>query len=159
MARTQLSERAKAMATATGWKLRHIQINHPDGTGQLVCQDADGHTLMLNGTWTMDPLQAGGWNYAASVGKNKDPYTYSRKSSVSITAGTPTSSSYVGDWEELALTLPGYMGTIAASSSRNTTVIISLFRQSTLLPLCRHLRRTKISHCSLCRHLRRTKMC
>ena len=90
MARTQLSELAKAMATAAGWKLRHIQINHPDGTGQLVCQDADGRTLMLNGTWTMDPLQAGGWNYAASVGKNKDIYTYSRKSSVPITAGTPT---------------------------------------------------------------------
>ena len=52
-----------------------------------------------------DPLQAGGRNYAASVGKNKDPYTYSRKSSVPITAGTPNSSSYVGDWEELALTL------------------------------------------------------
>jgi len=110
MARTQLSERAKAMATAAGWKLRHIQINHPDGTGQLVCQDADGRTLMLNGTWTMDPLQAGGWNYAASVGKNNAATlhcrrrlagmtvlaaavevqgpTYSRKSSVPITAGT-----------------------------------------------------------------------
>ena len=58
MARTLLSERAKAMATAAGWKLRHIQINLPDGTGKLVCQDADGRTLMLNGTvvgtWTMD---------------------------------------------------------------------------------------------------------
>ena len=81
MARTQLSERAKAMATAAGWKLRQILINHPDGKGKVVCQDADGRTLMLNGTWTMDPLQAGGWNYAASVGKNKDPYTYSRRSS------------------------------------------------------------------------------
>ena len=69
------------MATAAGWKLRHSQINLPDGTGKLVCQDADGRTLMLNGTWTMDPLQAGGWNYAASVGYNKDPYTYSRRSS------------------------------------------------------------------------------
>ena len=82
MASTLLSERAKAMATAAGWKLRHIQINHPDGKPRkLVCQDADGRTLMLNGTWSMDPLQAGGWNYAASVGKNKDPFTYSRKSS------------------------------------------------------------------------------
>ena len=58
---------------------------------------------MYNGTWTMDPLQAGGWNYAASVGINKDTYTYSRKSAVPITAGTPTSCSYVGDWEALAL--------------------------------------------------------
>ena len=93
MARMELSERAKAVATAAGWKLRHIQINLPDGTGKLVCQDADGRTLMPNGTWTMDPMQAAGWNYAASVGYNKDIYTYSRKSSVPITAGTPTSCS------------------------------------------------------------------
>jgi len=32
-----------------------------------VFQEADGRTLMLNGTWTMDPLHAGSWNYAASV--------------------------------------------------------------------------------------------
>ena len=70
------------MAIAAGWKLRHIRINLPDGTGQLVCQDAYGRTLMHNGTWTMDPLQAGGWNNAASVRINKDTYSYSRKSAV-----------------------------------------------------------------------------
>ena len=47
-----------------------------------VCQDAYGRTLMLNGTWTMDPLQAGGWNNAASVRINKDSYSYSRRSAV-----------------------------------------------------------------------------
>ena len=82
MARTELSERAKAVAIAAGWKLRHIRINLPDGTGQLVCQDAYGRTLMHNGTWTMDPLQAGGWNNAASVRINKDSYSYSRRSAV-----------------------------------------------------------------------------
>ena len=82
MARTELSERAKAVAIAAGWKLRHIRINPPDGTGQLVCQDAYGRTLMLNGTWTMNPLQAGGWNNAASVRINKDSYSYSRRSAV-----------------------------------------------------------------------------
>ena len=82
MARTELSERVKAEAIAAGWKLRHIRINPPDGTGQLVCQDAYGRTLMLNGTWTMDPLQAGGWNNAATVRINKDYYSYSRRSAV-----------------------------------------------------------------------------
>ena len=47
MASTLLSERAKAMAIAAGWKLRHKQIFLPGGKGQLVCQDADGRTLML----------------------------------------------------------------------------------------------------------------
>ena len=37
---------------------------------------------MLNGTWTMDPLQAGGWNNAATVRINKDTYSYSRRSAV-----------------------------------------------------------------------------
>ena len=82
MARTELSESVKAEAIAAGWKLRHIRINPPDGTGQLVCQDAYGRTLMLNGTWTMDPLQAGGWNNAATVRINKDYYSYSRRSAV-----------------------------------------------------------------------------
>ena len=82
MARTELSERVKAEAIAAGWKLRHIRINPPHGTGKLVCQDAYGRTLMLNGTWTMDPLQAGGWNNAATVRINKDYYSYSRRSAV-----------------------------------------------------------------------------
>ena len=40
----------------------------------------------------MDPLQAGGWNNAASVRINKDTYSHSRKSAAPITAGTPTSA-------------------------------------------------------------------
>ena len=158
MARTEASERAKAAAIAAGWKLRHIRINLPDETGQLVCQDAYGRTLMHNGTWTMDPLQAGGWNNAASVRINKDSYSYSRRSAVPEEPFPPINPHAIvqapaedEDGLTRSLLVAYYLfqkalafRTNAASSSRNTTVIISLFRQSTLLPLCRHLRRTKM---------------
>ena len=52
-------------AVAASIRTSMFFVVRPDGTRRTACEDADGCTLMLNGTWAHDPLQAGGWKHAA----------------------------------------------------------------------------------------------